>query len=51
MPGCRQVALSYRPDNTVARGLYASAGFVETGEMEDDEVVARLQVRPLRRRT
>lgn len=51
MPGCRRIALSYRPDNTVARDLYASAGFVETGEMEDDEVVARLQVRPLRRRT
>ncbi|MDG4820690.1 GNAT family N-acetyltransferase [Asanoa sp. WMMD1127] len=35
-------ALSYRPDNTVARALYASLGFVETGEREDDEVVARL---------
>lgn len=51
MPDCREIALSYRPDNVVARGLYAEAGFVETGEMEDDEVVARLRVRPLRRRT
>ncbi len=35
------VALSYAPDNTVARNLYRTLGFVETGEMEDDEVVAR----------
>ena len=34
-------ALSYQPDNTAARALYASLGFVETGEQEDDEVVAR----------
>jgi diamine N-acetyltransferase len=49
-PGCREIALSYAPDNEVARGLYASRGFVETGEMEGDEVVARLRVRPERRR-
>jgi len=34
-------ALSYSPDNTVARQLYAGMGFVETGELEGDEVVAR----------
>jgi diamine N-acetyltransferase len=34
-------ALSYSPDNTVAKALYTSLGFVETGETEDDEVVAR----------
>ena len=34
-------ALSYRPDNVVAKALYASLGFVETGEVDDDEVVAR----------
>jgi diamine N-acetyltransferase len=34
-------ALAYHPDNTVARSLYASVGFVETGEVDDDEVVAR----------
>lgn len=50
-PGCRAIALSYIPDNTVARDLYASLGFRETGEMEDDEVVARLFVTPRRRRT
>lgn len=39
------LALSYAPDNVAARGLYLSCGFVETGEQEDDEVVARLPLR------
>ena len=39
--GKTDVALSYSPDNEVARALYQSMGFVETGEMEDDEIVAR----------
>jgi diamine N-acetyltransferase len=38
---CAGFALAYHPDNTVARSLYASLGFVETGEVDDDEVVAR----------
>jgi diamine N-acetyltransferase len=37
-------ALSYEPDNTVARALYTSLGFVETGEKEGDELVARRAV-------
>ncbi|MGW0432698.1 GNAT family N-acetyltransferase [Micromonospora sp. NPDC003197] len=42
-PDCPNVALSYSPENTAARALYASLGFVETGETEDDgaELVAR----------
>jgi diamine N-acetyltransferase len=42
-PGCPNVALSYPEDNAAARALYASLGFRETGETEDDgaEVVAR----------
>lgn len=40
--GAVNVALSYSPDNTFARSLYLDLGFVETGEMEDGEVVARL---------
>jgi diamine N-acetyltransferase len=39
--GHREAALSYDPRNTVARSLYASMGFVETGELADDETVAR----------
>lgn len=39
--GRREAALSYDPRNTVARSLYASTGFVETGELEDEETVAR----------
>ncbi len=39
--GHANIALSYLPDNVAARSLYTSMGFVETGEMEDDEVVAR----------
>jgi diamine N-acetyltransferase len=39
---CRSCALSYSSGNFVARALYRSLGFVETGETEDDELVARL---------
>lgn len=42
--GHRQFALSYHPDNVVARDLYAGLGFQATGEMEDEEVVVRLVV-------
>jgi diamine N-acetyltransferase len=44
-PGCPNVALSYDPANTVARALYASLGFRETGEKEDTELVARWPTR------
>jgi diamine N-acetyltransferase len=44
LPGCTQLALSYQPENVVARTLYASLGFVETGHLEGDEVVARLDL-------
>lgn len=36
------VSLSYEPDNVIAKTLYASLGFVETGKIEDGELVARL---------
>lgn len=39
--GKTNVALSYSPENKAARALYLSIGFVETGEMVDDEIVAR----------
>lgn len=37
-------ALSYQPTNSAAKKLYQSLGFVETGEREDGEVVARLRL-------
>lgn len=44
--GHRHFALSYSPDNHVARQLYHSLGFRETGEMEEEEqeLVARLEL-------
>jgi|WetSurMetagenome_2_1015567.scaffolds.fasta_scaffold321801_2 diamine N-acetyltransferase len=39
------VGISYEPENEVARKLYASLGFVETGEMLGDETLAVLQLR------
>jgi diamine N-acetyltransferase len=43
--GCREVFLSYVPGNAVAERLYARAGFAPTGEIEDGEIVARLDLR------
>lgn len=37
----REAALSVSPANEAAVGLYRSLGFVETGEVEDDEIVLR----------
>jgi len=42
IPGCDEVAISYEPENEVARRLYASCGFRETGEILEGETVARL---------
>lgn len=39
------IGISYEPDNDVARKLYASLGFVETGEIDQGEVVAEMQIR------
>lgn len=36
--------LSYEPDNEVAKRLYSSFGFVETGEMDGEEVIAVLKI-------
>lgn len=36
------VYLSYELENVVAKALYASFGFVETGRIEDGEMVAKL---------
>jgi len=34
--------LSYEPENSVAKRLYASFGFTETGDWDDNEVIAAL---------
>ena len=36
--------LSYEPENDVARNLYGSFGFTETGEMDGEEVIAVLKL-------
>lgn len=41
--GATEFALSYQPSNAVAKSLYASLGFLETGEVEEDEVAARMR--------
>ena len=41
----KAVCISYAPENEVARKLYSSLGFVETGEMLESEVMAVLQLR------
>jgi diamine N-acetyltransferase len=43
--GSDTAALSYEPENVGAKALYADLGFMETGEMDGEEVVARLQLR------
>ena len=37
--------LSYEPENEVARQLYRSFGFAETGEMDGEEVIAVLRLK------
>ena len=36
--------LSYEPENTAARSLYHSFGFIENGEMDGEEIVAVLKL-------
>ena len=36
--------LSYEPDNEVARKLYHSLGFTETGDMDGNEIIAILKL-------
>jgi diamine N-acetyltransferase len=42
IPGCDEVAISYEPENDVARRLYASCSFRETVEVLEGETVARI---------
>ena len=36
--------LSYEPENIVAKKLYQEFGFVENGEMDEEEVIAVLKL-------
>ncbi len=36
--------LSYEPDNIVAKKLYSSFGFVETGDIDGEELIAALKL-------
>ena len=40
----KQIGISYIPNNNIAKKLYASLGFEETGKMEGDEVCASLEL-------
>lgn len=39
-PGAKAISISYKPDNAIAKGFYASFGFVETGIDESREMNA-----------
>jgi diamine N-acetyltransferase len=41
----KNAGISYEPDNDPARKLYASFGFVETGEIVDGEMLAIVKLR------
>lgn len=43
---CKEIKISYHPNNLVAHSLYASLGFSLTGEILEGEEVASLVVRP-----
>jgi diamine N-acetyltransferase len=44
IPGCKRIRISYEPHNAGARQLYLSLGFVETGEVLEDETVAEIKI-------
>ncbi|MFI2780286.1 GNAT family N-acetyltransferase [Streptomyces sp. ALB3] len=44
LPECREIRLSYHPDNASAGRLYSSSGFRPTGDFEDEEIVVALPV-------
>jgi diamine N-acetyltransferase len=44
-PGCSLLAVTYHPQNEPARRLYLTAGFQESGELSDGELVATMPAR------
>ena len=45
-PGAAELLVSYVPGEGSPRGFYATFGFVETGEVDDGEIVMRLPLQP-----
>ena len=45
LPDCAAIKISYEPANSIAENLYKSLGFQKTGELVEEEVVARLNCR------
>ncbi len=43
-PGIRDIRTSFHPDNRIADALYTSLGFKRTGEVDDGEIVACLNL-------
>ena len=39
--GCREIYLSFAPENTAAERLYTGIGFEKTGEVNEGEIVMR----------
>jgi diamine N-acetyltransferase len=48
-PGCKAIHATVMPGNDIAQSLYASLGFVETGDMEDGDLILRFRNRERRR--
>ena len=42
--GCDEIFISFLPDNISARTLYEAEGFEDTGEIDDGEIVYRLDL-------
>ena len=43
LPDNHEIRLSCEPDNAVAERLYRAVGFAATGEIQDEEIVMRLE--------
>jgi diamine N-acetyltransferase len=43
-PACREIYLSFVPENTGAEALYKSLGFERTGEIAEGEIVMRFKL-------
>jgi diamine N-acetyltransferase len=42
--GARRITICYKPENTAARGLYLSCGFMEVGVDDSGEMIAEIRL-------